>query len=68
MNVFHKLYLALIYCHNKIAQYNSANVKLSNPLLNKLKLATKIETGITLKLSQICLEIVMMRLIFHISY
>ena len=42
--------MALIYCHNKITQYNSANVKLSNPLLNKLKVATKIETRITLKI------------------
>ena len=34
-----------------MAQYNNINVKLLNSQLNKLKLATKSETGITLRLS-----------------
>ena len=34
-----------------MAQYNSVNVKLSNSQLNKLKSATKNETGITLRVS-----------------
>ena len=32
-------------------QYNSLNVKLSNPRLNKLKSATKIEAEVVLRLS-----------------
>ena len=32
-----------------MTRYNSANVKLSNPQLDKLKSATKIETRITVK-------------------
>ena len=34
-----------------MTQYNSLNVKLSNSWLNKLKLATKNETGVVLRLS-----------------
>ena len=34
-----------------MTQYNSLNVKLSNSLLNKLKSATKEETGVVLRLA-----------------
>ena len=36
-----------------MAQYNSLNVNLSNPQLNKLKSAIKNETGVVLRLSSL---------------
>ena len=50
-------------------QYQSVNVKLANSQLEKLKLATKNETGVTLISNhQKWLVILVMKLIFDINY
>ena len=51
-----------------MTQYNSLNVKLSNPQLNKLKSAIKNGTDVVLRLSSHMLAIQMMNLIFLINY
>ena len=51
-----------------MTQCNSLNVKLFNSQHNKLKLATKIEIDVTLRLSLNLVGNLMMKLIFHISY
>ena len=54
-----------------MTQYNTLNVKLSNSQFNKLKLEMKNGTEITLvrrKFNQMFLVILMMRIIFRISY
>ena len=48
-----------------MTKYNSLNVKLSNPQINKLKSGIKNGTEVTFH--QIQLEILMMKLIFHIN-
>ena len=48
-----------------MTKYTSLNVKLSNPQLNKLKSGIKNGTEVTFH--QIQLEILMMKLIFHIN-
>ena len=59
-----------------MTQYNTSNVKLSNPQLNKLKSGVKNGTEVTLNLSlnlktlnhQMLQVILMLRLIFRINY
>ena len=48
-----------------MTQYNSVNVKISNSKIDKLKLLTKSETGITMQLSSNMIGIL---LIFYIDY
>ena len=50
-----------------MTQYNTLNVKLSNPQLNKLKLGIKNRIEVTLKVSSNVLVILMMKIFFHIS-
>ena len=50
-----------------MTQYDTCNVKLSNSQLNKLKLGIKNSTEVILKLYQMSLMILMMKMIFHIS-
>ena len=47
--------------------YNTLNVKLSNPKLNKLKLEIQKETKVTSFFLQILWVILMMKLIFHMN-
>ena len=49
-----------------MTQYNIGNIKLSQ--LNKLKSATKNETGVTLRASSKWLIILVMKLIFHVDF
>ena len=51
-----------------MTQYNTLNVKLSNSQLNRLKQGIKNDTEVTLKISWNVLVIIMMKLIFRISY
>ena len=55
-----------------MTQYNSLNVKLSNPQLNKLKSSIKSETDVVLRISysfiNIWLVIQMIILIFLMNY
>ena len=48
-------------------QYNTLNLKLSNSQINKLKSGIKNGTEVTLKLSQMLLVILMMKIIFCIN-
>ena len=48
--------------------YNTLNVKLSNPKLNKLKLEIQKETKVTSFFLQILWVILMMKLIFHMNF
>ena len=50
-----------------MTQYNSVNMKLANLQLNKLKSAMKNST-VTLRFSSNILLVLMMKLVFHISY
>ena len=50
-----------------MTQYIALNVKLSHSQLNKLKSGIKKGTEVTLKLLQMLLVILMMRIIFHIT-
>ena len=47
--------------------YNTLNVELSNPKLNKLKLEIQKETKVTSFFLQILWVILMMKLIFHMN-
>ena len=49
-------------------QHNNFNVELSNLQTDKLKLGIKNDTEETLKIYQILLVILMMRITFYISY
>ena len=51
-----------------MTQYNTLNVKLTNSQLNTLKSAIRNETEVTLNISSNLLEILMMKLIFHVNY
>ena len=51
-----------------MTQYNTLNVTLSNSQLNKSKSGIKNGTEVTLKLSSNLLVILMMKIIFGISY
>ena len=51
-----------------MTQYNTLNVKLSNLQLNKLKSGIKNNTEVTLKISSMLLVILMMKIVFRISY
>ena len=48
-------------------QYNTLNLKLSNSQINKLKSGIKNGTEVTLKLFQMLLVILMMKIIFRIN-
>ena len=50
-----------------MTQYNTLNVKLSNPQLNKLKLEIKNGTEITLNINQMLLVILKMKKILLIN-
>ena len=49
--MFHKFVLLLYNININVTQYRSANLKLSNSKIHKLKSAAKNESGITLRLS-----------------
>ena len=51
-----------------MSQYNTLNVKLSNSQLNKLKSGIKNGSEVTLKISSNVLMILLMKIIFRISY
>ena len=51
-----------------MSQYNTLNVKLSNSQLNKLKSGKKNGSEVTLKISSNVLMILLMKIIFRISY
>ena len=53
---------------NKMTQYNTLNVKVSDSKLNKLKSRIKNGTEVTLNLPSKGLEIPMMKTIFDINY
>ena len=61
------LFCFKIYYQNKMTQYNTLNVKLSNSQLNKLKSGIKNGTEVTFNFHQILLVILMIRPIFCIS-
>ena len=48
--------------------YNTLNIKLSNLWLNNLKSGIKHDTEVTLKLNQMLWVILMMKIMFHMSY
>ena len=53
---------------HRVPAGNTLNVKLSNSQLNKLKSGIKNKTEVTLKIYQMLLEILMMKIIFRISF
>ena len=48
--------------------YKTLNIKLSNLFLNKLKSGIKHDTEVTLKFNQMLWVILMMKIMFHMSY
>ena len=50
-----------------MTQYNTLNVTLSNPQLNKLKSGIKNNTEVTLKIHKMLLVILMTKIILRIS-